>query len=99
MNPAVFLYQPDVLNYLPPPSARNLAKLVKQSGPKDSPPRPHLSQPPALILRPEGVSREGEPRGADASARCSSKYSFVRANWCAESLSNLFYKPLTDPVV
>lgn len=86
------LYQPDVFNCSPPPSIRNLAKPVLQWG-------PHLSPPPAFILRPKGVSRGREPRGADSSARCSSKHHFVRANWRTGSLSNPFHKPFTDPVV
>lgn len=46
MNPATFLCQPDVFNYLPPPSTGVLAKPALTFSPKDPSPWPHLSQPP-----------------------------------------------------
>ena len=54
MNPAMFLCQPDVLNYLPPPNIRNLAKPALTFGPKDpSPWTPPL--PTILYVFPENV--------------------------------------------
>lgn len=58
MNPAMFLCQPDVFNYVPPPNIWNLAKPAPTFGPSVSLSLGPTSLHQPFISKPMGVSRE-----------------------------------------